>query len=73
MATPLRLENGPHGPKTSRLNNRTSPLLDAKELNVELVLIHISLASFLWNIGKQNNPRSDAAFCGVPSDDILFA
>ena len=24
-------------------------------------LIHISLASFLWDIGKQNSPRCDAA------------
>ena len=33
----------------------------------------ISLASFLWDIGKQYNPRCDAAFCGVPSGAILYA
>ena len=29
------------------------------------MLTHISLASFLWDIGKQCRPRSDAAVCGV--------
>ena len=33
---------------------------------------HISLVSFLWDIGKQNSPRCDAAKRGVPSGDILF-
>ena len=32
-----------------------------------------SLASFLWDICKQNSPRSDAAKRGVPSGVILFA
>ena len=36
-------------------------------------LTHISLASFLWDIGKQNSPRCDAAKCGVQSGAILFA
>ena len=36
-------------------------------------LTHISLASFLWDIGKQNSPRCDAAKRGVPSGAILFA
>ena len=36
-------------------------------------LTHISLVSFLWDICKQNSPRCDAAFCGVPSGAILFA
>ena len=34
---------------------------------------HISLVFFLWDIGKQNNPRCDAAKRGVPSGAILFA
>ena len=34
---------------------------------------HFSLASFLWDIGKQYSPRCDAALCGVPSGAILFA
>ena len=38
-----------------------------------LILTHISLASLLWDIGKQNSPRCDAAECGVPSGAILFA
>ena len=38
-----------------------------------LVLTHLSLASLLWDIGKQNSPRCDAAECGVPSGAILFA
>ena len=36
-------------------------------------LTPISLASFLWDIGKQYSPRCDAADCGVPSGAILFA
>ena len=28
-------------------------------------ITHISLTSFLWDIGKQNRPRSDAAKRGV--------
>ena len=35
-------------------------------------LTHISLSSFLWDIGKQNSPRCDAAKRGVPSGTILF-
>ena len=36
-------------------------------------LTHISLASLLLDIGKQNSPRCDAAERGVPSGTILFA
>ena len=36
-------------------------------------LTHISLASFLCDIGKQYSPRCDAAERGVPSGAILFA
>ena len=36
-------------------------------------LTHISMVSLLWDIGKQNSPRCDAAECGVPSGAILFA
>ena len=36
-------------------------------------LIHISLVSFLWDIGQQNSPRCDAAKCGIPSGAIMFA
>ena len=38
-----------------------------------MVLTHLSLAFLLWDIGKQNSPRCDAAECGVPSEAILFA
>ena len=38
-----------------------------------LTLTHFSLASFLWDIGKQYSPRCDAAERGVPSGAILFA
>ena len=34
---------------------------------------HLSLASLLWDIGKQNSPRRDAAERGVPSGAIMFA
>ena len=33
----------------------------------------LSLASLLWDIGKQHSPRCDAAERGVPSGAILFA
>ena len=36
-------------------------------------LTHLSLASLLWDIGKQYSPRCDAAERGVPSGAILFA
>ena len=36
-------------------------------------LTHISLASLLWDIGKQYSPRCDAAERGVPSGAILCA
>ena len=31
------------------------------------------MASFLWDIWKQNSPRCDATKRGVPSGAILFA
>ena len=40
---------------------------------VNIKLTHLSLASFLWDIGKQNSPRCDAAERGIPSGAILFA
>ena len=36
-------------------------------------LTYLTLASILWDIGKQYIPRCDAAECGVPSGAILFA
>ena len=42
-------------------------------IRVIYFLTHISLASFLWDIGKQYNPRCDAAERGVASEAILFA
>ena len=36
-------------------------------------LTHLSLASFLWDIGKEHCPRCDTAERGVPSGAILFA
>ena len=33
--------------------------------NVMVYLIRISLVSFLWDIGKQCKPRSDATECDV--------
>ena len=37
------------------------------------ILIRLSLASFLWDIGKQCRTRSDIAECGVWSGSLLFA
>ena len=45
----------------------------SKHVYLNCVLTRISLASFLWDIGKQNSPRCDAAKCGDPSGAILFA
>ena len=36
-------------------------------------LTHLSLASLLWDIGKQNSPRCDATERGVPFGAILFS
>ena len=36
-------------------------------------LTHLSLVSLLWDIGKQNSLRCNAAERGVPSGAILFA
>ena len=36
-------------------------------------LTNLSLASLLWDIGKQHSPRCDAAERGIPSVAILFA
>ena len=44
-----------------------------ENLGTQRVLTHLSLASFLWDIGKQNSPRCDPTECGVPSGAILFA
>ena len=41
--------------------------------NVKGWLTHLSLASLLWDIGKQKSPRCDAAERGVPSGAFLFA
>ena len=38
-----------------------------------MMLTHLSLVSFLWDIGKQYSLRCGAAECGVPSGAILFA
>ena len=38
-----------------------------------LKLLNSPLASFLWDVGKQNSPWCDAALCDVPSGAILFA
>ena len=47
----------------------------AEELKrqVKTDLTRLSLVSLLWDIGKQNSPRCDAAECGVQSGAILFA
>ena len=45
----------------------------SKQILLSHLLAHISLASFLWDIGKQNSPRCEAAERGLPSGAILFA
>ena len=39
---------------------------------MRFLLTQMSLTSFLWDIGKQCRPRSDAASCGVWSGSSLF-
>ena len=46
---------------------------DFSAKNFEIYLTHISLATFLWDIGKQYSHRCDTAERGVPSGAILFA
>ena len=53
-------------------NARLDAKIDSKLVNMA-VLTHISLASLLWDIGKQYSPRCDAAKCDVPSGALLFA
>ena len=36
-------------------------------------LTYLSLASLLWDIGKQDSPRCEAAERGIPSGAVLFA
>ena len=38
-----------------------------------IILTHLSLASLLWDIGKQSSPRCDVAERGAPSGASLFA
>ena len=40
---------------------------------IDSILTHISLSSFLCDISQQNTPRCDAAKRGDPSGAILFA
>ena len=48
-------------------------MLSGFERNLSNYLTRLSLSSLLWDIGKQNSPRCDAAERGVPSGTILFA
>ena len=48
------------------------PVLDI-ESHIFRSLTHFSLASLLWDMGKQHSPRCYAAERGVPSGAILFA
>ena len=48
-------------------------LLKYKNVDILMISTQISIASFLWNIGKQCRPRSDATERGVWSGSYLFA
>ena len=41
--------------------------------SLKVIFTHLNLVCLLWDIGKQNSPRCDAAERGVPSGAILFA
>ena len=51
----------------------TESTLPEMQTSLTVALTHLSLASLLWDISKQNSPRCDAAERGVPSGAILFA
>ena len=60
--------------KTTTYNDSLVNITSGLNIVVKaLRLTHISLSSLLWDIGKQNSPRCDAAERGVPSGAILFA
>ena len=66
----LSLLLGGRGSMFFHLNNsRTHEKLGNSQNN----LSHLSLASFLGDIGKQYSPRYDSAEWGVPSLATLFA
>ena len=46
---------------------------DARLISQLVVNPFLSLAFFLWDIGKQWRPRPDAALCGAWSGSPLFA
>ena len=54
-------------------DRRTLHNMSIRRFNTLRALSHISLASVLWDIGKQNSPRCDDTKRGVPSGAILFA
>ena len=59
--------------KSTAMKSDWSILKNAKLISNEILLTHLSLTSLLWDIGKQNSPRCEAAERGVPSGAILFA
>ena len=48
-------------------------VIHCRKIETVYSLTHLSLASLLWDVGKQHSPRCDAAERGVPSGAILFA
>ena len=66
QGTWLRRVPGPH-------TNMHMPTFTANYSTL-YTLEHISIASFIWDIGKQSSPRYDTAECSsVQSRAILFA
>ena len=54
----------------TRTNENPQSMLGSK---IKKNITTFETCHFLWDIGKQNSPRCDAADCGVPSGAILFA
>ena len=75
--TPTRPRIEPGSPDPGSDGLTTRPVLGCEHAVlitcVSRHLTHISLASFLWDIGNKKSPRCDAAQRGVPSGVILFA
>ena len=62
------------GTVSYKITGGLKPVLQVPNLTLRFYrYLTLSLVSLLWDIGKQNSPRCDAAERGVPSGAILFA
>ena len=69
MNSPEKTENNLISSSSRRVWSEQEKQMLLKGM-VRVNLTCISLAFFLWDIGKKNSPRCDAAELGIPSGDI---